>query len=86
MPIGRSWTASATAKARPAQALIEADWFGLGETHPQLHRRIGDRVLLMQENYIVRDWLAQEKRYDLTGVHGGLSEDELYVPLIAAAV
>ncbi|MCG8010450.1 MAG: nucleotide pyrophosphatase, partial [Candidatus Thiodiazotropha weberae] len=62
--------------------LIEQGWFGIGETHPQLKRRIGDRVLLMREDYILNDWLVQERRYQLVGVHGGLSEDELLVPLI----
>ena len=71
--------------AYPPQTLIDSGWFGLGEAHPQLHHRIGDRVLLMQENFILRDWLAQEKRYDLIGVHGGLSDDELNVPLVVAA-
>jgi hypothetical protein len=72
------------ARAYPAQTLIDSGWFGLGEAHPQLQHRIGDRVLLMQENFILRDWLAQEKRYDIIGVHGGLSEDELNVPLVVA--
>ncbi|MCG8125600.1 MAG: hypothetical protein N0E55_16815, partial [Candidatus Thiodiazotropha taylori] len=62
--------------------LIEEGWFGIGETNPQLKRRIGDRLLLMREDYTLNDWLAQERRYQLVGVHGGLSEDELLVPLI----
>ncbi|ODB85020.1 hypothetical protein A3194_14810 [Candidatus Thiodiazotropha endoloripes] len=62
--------------------LIEQGWFGIGEPHPQLKRRIGDRVLLMREDYTFNDWLLQEHRYQLVGVHGGLSEDELLVPLI----
>jgi hypothetical protein len=43
--------------------------------HAQLPWRIGDRLLLMQGNHIIKDWLAQEKRYELIGVHGGVSED-----------
>ncbi len=62
--------------------LIERGWFGLGEANPQLKRRIGDRVLLMREDYTLNDWLPQEQPYQLTGVHGGLSEDELLVPLV----
>jgi hypothetical protein len=62
--------------------LIEQGWFGIGEVNPNLLGRIGDRVLLMTEDYTLNDWLAQEKRYELIGVHGGLSEDELLVPLI----
>ena len=65
--------------------LIEKGWFGLGEPHPQLVHRIGDRVLLMRSHYTLKDRLAQEKNYDLVGVHGGLSEDELLVPLIVAS-
>jgi predicted AlkP superfamily pyrophosphatase or phosphodiesterase len=69
-------------KLYQSSALIEQGWFGLGESHPQLQRRIGDRVLLMQGDYTLNDWLAQETRYQMIGVHGGLSEDELLVPLI----
>ncbi|MES9939047.1 MAG: alkaline phosphatase family protein [Candidatus Thiodiazotropha sp. 6PLUC2] len=68
----------------PSRELIEQGWFGLGEPHPQLNNRIGDRVLLMNEGYTLNDWLAQEKPYQLIGVHGGLSEDELLVPLVTA--
>lgn len=73
------------ARSFRAADLIDAGWFGLGAAHPRLAQRIGDRVLLMEQNYILKDWLAQEKRYELIGVHGGLSEDELMVPLILAA-
>ena len=64
--------------------VLAAQWFGLGEPHPRLRQRIGDRVLLMEKNYVLKDWLAQERHYDLVGVHGGISDDELYVPLIMA--
>jgi predicted AlkP superfamily pyrophosphatase or phosphodiesterase len=72
------------ATSYPSAELLENNWFGLGAPHPQLPWRIGDRVLLMQGNYIIKDWLAQEKRYELVGVHGGMSEDEMEVPLIIA--
>ncbi|MCU7845901.1 MAG: alkaline phosphatase family protein [Candidatus Thiodiazotropha sp. (ex Monitilora ramsayi)] len=72
------------AKAYPSQQLIDENWFGLGETHPNLSQRIGNRLLLMQSRAIIRDWLAQERRFEMVGVHGGLSDDELYVPLIMA--
>jgi hypothetical protein len=54
----------------------------VGTPHAQLPWRIGDRLLLMQGNYIIKDWLAQEKHYELIGVHGGVSRDEMEVPLI----
>ncbi|MCU7812249.1 MAG: alkaline phosphatase family protein, partial [Candidatus Thiodiazotropha sp. (ex Notomyrtea botanica)] len=70
------------AQSYPSQQLIEENWFGIGEPHPKLSQRIGDRLLLMQSNTIITDWLAQEKRFQMIGVHGGLSDDELNVPLI----
>lgn len=66
----------------PSWMLIESAWFGHGLPHPQLLNRIGDRVLVMKEDYVLKDWLPQEKRYELAGTHGGLSEEELWVPLI----
>jgi len=74
------------AHAFSASQLIDHHWFGLGEPHPELARRIGDRVLLLQSNYTLKDWLPQEKRFDLVGAHGGLSDDELLVPLVIAGV
>jgi Type I phosphodiesterase / nucleotide pyrophosphatase len=82
-----AYVASALAgivRAFPASRLIDDNWFGLGEPHPELLRRIGDRVLLLQSNYTLKDWLPQEKRFAMVGAHGGLSSDELLVPLIIA--
>ena len=72
------------ATAHHSRDLIDHGWFGLGTPHPELHRRVGDRVLLMKEHYLLKDWLAQEPRHRLIGVHGGLDPDELWVPLIVA--
>jgi hypothetical protein len=69
----------------PSHTLIEAGWYGLGEPHPELERRIGDRVLIMKHHYTLKDWLAQEKGFELVGVHGGVSQDEMQVPLIVVA-
>jgi hypothetical protein len=75
---------SAEVMIYPSSELIDKGWFGLGEPHPQLKNRIGDRLLLMNAHFTLKDWLAQERRHELIGVHGGLSEDELLVPLIVA--
>ncbi len=56
--------------------------FGLGEAHPQFWDRIGDYILMMKDNYIFKDQLLGEKKEFLIGNHGGLSQEELYVPLI----
>lgn len=63
-------------------ALVEDDYFGLGESAVELLPRLGDFVLLMKENYIMKDRLVGERAFKQIGVHGGLSEQELYVPLI----
>ncbi|MEW8659379.1 MAG: alkaline phosphatase family protein [Candidatus Thiodiazotropha endolucinida] len=72
--------------AYPSSELLDKNWFGLGTAHTQLPWRIGDRLLLMQANYTIKDWLAQEKRYELVGAHGGVSKDEMEIPLIITEV
>ncbi len=69
----------------PSAALIEQGYFGSGPCHPRLRQRIGDYTLVMKENYVIKDWLPGEKRYTHIGVHGGLSVEEMYVPLIAVS-
>lgn len=61
--------------------LLNAGLFGPGAPHPALHRRVGDYTVLMRENYAISDTVAGETPSTLVGVHGGLSEAELYVPL-----
>ncbi|MGD8643496.1 MAG: alkaline phosphatase family protein [Chromatiales bacterium] len=69
---------------RRTSELIEQGWFGLGEPHPRLRERAGDYVLLMKDDYIIKDWLVGERRYSQIGVHGGVSSAEMFVPLILA--
>jgi hypothetical protein len=69
----------------PSRELVARNYFGLGMPHPRLHERVGDYTLIMKENFVIRDWLFGEERYSQIGVHGGLSEQELYVPLVVTA-
>lgn len=62
--------------------LLNSNVFGLYEPHPMLIERIGDYILIMKENYIIKDWLITEERFFNTGNHGGVSKDEMIVPLI----
>ncbi len=64
-------------------ALIAAGWFGPPPHHPRLASRVGDYTLVMKDNWTVKDWLPEEKRYTMLGVHGGISAFEMRVPLIA---
>jgi hypothetical protein len=75
---------AAFTELRSSRHLISQNYFGLGEPHPGLRDRVGDYTLIMKGNYVIKDWLFAERRYPLIGVHGGLSEQELYVPLILA--
>lgn len=66
--------------------LIRAGWFGPPPWHPRLPSRVGDYTLVMKDNWTIKDWLPGEKRYRMLGVHGGISADEMRVPLIALRV
>ncbi len=63
------------------QALDE-NLFRLGEMNAKFTDRVGDYILFMKDGYILTDPLVNEKQHPFNGYHGGLSEDELYVPLI----
>lgn len=65
----------------PSQELMHEELFGFGEPHPRFIERIGDYCILPKGNRLIRQWLPLEKRYGQVGVHGGLTEDELMVPL-----
>jgi hypothetical protein len=67
-----------------SEALIEQGWFGPGEPHPKLKERVGDFTLVMKDDWTIKDWLAGEKHYKQVGVHGGVTPDEMIVPLMIA--
>lgn len=71
---------------RRSSDLITAGWFGPPPYHPRLAARVGDYTLVMKDNWTIKDWLPGEKRYTMLGVHGGISADEMTVPLIALRV
>lgn len=70
----------------PSERLIDSGYFGLGPPHPRLRERVGDYTLVMKQNAIIKDWLLGERRYVHIGVHGGMSAQEMYVPLVVAQV
>jgi hypothetical protein len=70
------------ARAYPSRQLLDKGWFGSGDPHPRLAARIGDVTLVMERDYVLRDWLPGERRYVQVGVHGGVSEDEMRIPLV----
>ncbi|HMM54388.1 MAG TPA: alkaline phosphatase family protein [Candidatus Desulfobacillus sp.] len=72
------------AELRAGAALVAEGWFGSGAADPRLASRVGDAVLVMRENWTLFDWLEGERRHRMIGVHGGLSADEMLVPLVVA--
>lgn len=67
-----------------SKALIARGYFGSGPPHPRLSQRVGDYTLIMKDNYVIKDWVPGESRHVHVGVHGGLTNDELCVPVIVA--
>jgi len=66
------------------ERLIRDNFYGLGKPNKRLFERVGDYVLIMKENYILRNKLAnyrKPKKFE-KGKHGGVSDDEMIVPLI----
>ena len=63
-------------------SMIEGGWFGLGDPHPRLRERVGDFALVMRDDYAIRDRIADEKPFVHIGVHGGVSREEMRVPLV----
>lgn len=62
--------------------LVKSNYFGLFEPNERLKDRIGDYVLIMKENYIMKDLVLGEDQNIFIGNHGGVSEEEMFVPLI----
>jgi len=65
-----------------SEQLLQRNLFGLGRPHPELPSRIGDYTLIMKAGYVMHDPIPGEKPPWMRGFHGGLSEQEMYVPLI----
>ena len=65
-----------------SETLIAEGWFGPGPPHARLKERVGDYTLVMQDDWTIKDWMAGEARHRHIGVHGGLSTDEMMVPLV----
>ena len=72
------------ADVRPSRELLEEGWFGTGRAHPHFAERIGDVAIVMNGRGTVKDWVPGESRHLHIGNHGGMSEDEMNIPLVVA--
>jgi len=67
------------------EQVLADGYFGLGDPHPRLAERIGHYILLMKDNFVLRDQLLGEGQRPVhVGVHGGVSAAEMQVPLVLA--
>lgn len=64
--------------------LLERGYYGPGKPKPWFHHRVGDYVLAMRDGWTIRDFLPNEERLMLAAGHGGMTPEEMLVPLITA--
>ena len=64
-----------------SEDIIKNNFYGLFEPNKKLQDRIGDYVLIMKENYSFKDNIENKKSFLLAN-HGGVTKEEMLVPLI----
>ena len=74
------------ADVRPSRELVDEAWFGTGRAHPHFAERIGDVALVMKGRGTIKDWVTGEPRHLHIGNHGGMSEDEMNIPLVVTKI
>ncbi len=75
-------TLQGVASATITEEYVNSGMLGGRQFHKQLLNRMGDVVLTMHPNTVLFDPLAGENPPQLIGHHGGLSSEEMLVPLI----
>ena len=65
-----------------SQDLLKKKYFGLFKTHPKIKNRIGNYTLIMKDKYSIYDPPDPKNKSHHISDHGGLSKDEMFVPLI----
>jgi len=67
----------------PKDELVQNHFYGLGKINSKLTERIGDFVLIMKDNYTLKSNLKRMEAKEFSiGRHGGVTDDEMLVPLI----
>jgi len=62
--------------------VLEMQLYGTGKANPRFYDRIGDEILIMKGNYVLLDRVYHEKDVSIVGFHGGMSREEMMVPLV----
>lgn len=76
---------SGRAEAWPREKLLDEQLLGPGPACTQLSARLGDYVLAMKDDWTFVDHEPDLKPIPMIGVHGGLSRQEMLVPLCVMA-
>lgn len=75
-------TLQGVASVVSSDTYVNAGMLGGRKLHTQLLNRMGDAVIMMHPNTVIFDPLPGEQKPRLIGHHGGLSPEEMLVPLI----
>lgn len=65
-----------------SEDMIRDGWFGFNDPHPMLQHRVGDYTLTFNEGYALLNCFTGLEPPEMRGHHGGVSSDEMNVPLI----
>jgi predicted AlkP superfamily pyrophosphatase or phosphodiesterase len=68
----------------PSRELVANNWFGLFKPNKKLYERIGDYTLIAKENYYFEQRHSEKEPPNYLGLHGGISKEEMLIPLIIA--
>jgi len=60
---------------------VDMGLFGPGRVHPELYNRIGDAIMITKSNNAFT-YLYSGGEERLAGMHGSLTEDEVFVPAV----
>lgn len=77
-------TLSGKATVMKTEKALKEGLFGTGRLHKKFRSRIGDILILPHGNSTIWYEHFKNKKFDLLGMHGGLTADEMLVPLAAA--
>lgn len=67
---------------KKSQELVNDGWFGLFDPSPRLLGRVGDYTLLLNDNHAIVNSFPGFGPLVMKGHHGGLTDEEMMVPLI----
>lgn len=64
-----------------SRSLVDSGWFGRGHLHRHFLSRIGDFTLILKDDWTLLDTRPGDRHHPMIGMHGGVSEAEMRVPL-----